>query len=1281
MKKLLYSVAALALAFFVASCQQENLEPVSGNNTVTYTIQVPGATATKAIGEDVAAVTELFYEVYLTEATAEDQYDAKETWLYDGQATISNGTATINLELVNNQNFRVLFWAQVSGTGIYDTENLKAVKMSTALDANQESYAAFSGSDYIKYGDNLLGRTVTLYRPVSQINIATTAESLTLGEDENGANAQTTISFKETGVTVTGLSTTYNIATGAPATDNTEFTYAAKPVSLSESTIKVNNVDYTYVGMNYVGFAPVTGDNVEVSYTITTNEVGVITNTIDNVPVKPNYRTNIIGNLITSTSDYTITLSNEWGGDEIVEFDPSMGLSYADGVYSASTAKGFQAALDNVQEGETIKLTEDIVVAEPAYGQNALNYNRAVSCTIDLCGNTISADTGNSVLRFNITGSGATSDVTMNLKNGKVVAGPNTWCALMACGVDAGAKAVMNIQSLTVEGSKPGDLSVKAWANSVINAQNVTINTTNGAGGFYALGGEVVLDNCTVNQAGLDTAPYLSVAFAVSNNGKMTVNSGNYVSEPTSAAEGNNQGSSHGSWCGGVMNSGGTLIINGGTFANGNYGDDALATAARGCVFVDTGATLEINGGTFNALSKIIDYQNNLGDASKNPVVSIKGGTFSAEPEAEYIIEGYRANAVDSKFVVEEIPTAATIGSTKYEFLADAVNAVQEGETITIVAGTYEESSIKIPASLKNVTFKGEDGAILKDMAITTPDGNSYSVDGLTFDGITFENSRLLFTGWRTGGTEFKNLTIKNCTFKNLDDNSNSAAVHINMDVAEAVNGFTFTDNVIDGATGGSKSGIYAQVTGEVLISGNTINNVSFRPYVIQVTTDDGVADKFIVTDNIFSGSAAGRAQGLGNNDEGTDAVELVVSNNIFKGITNAQQICYWNFNAETTDVDLSRNYYDIDILTNPSMIYYNSAAGNVDDLVEKTIFPIYTELNADGTINTASAYSPVAVVGGVLYSSVEEAVANANAGDVVKLNTDVTLSETLTLPAGVTFNGNGKQINGTIAAAGDLTLEGHTKVTLFSAGFSGNTITIEEGACLEMTGTGRGTFGYANTFDIKGDITDAKVADKTKIQPSLIIPGGISITGGNGFTLNVKDAYVQIGNTSSKNKAANGTFTLNIENSIVDFTDQLTFSEPTSGMNPTFNLNIKDSKVTTATKFCIAAPNTNVVIDNSIVMPGTNLRNSGSLTLMNGSELKAATIQFGENGGNNGTITVDNSKFTITTGNNMGHAYDGQNIGKIIAKNGAEVSVEYYYKAMTIECDATSTFTGTEVQ
>ena len=231
----------------------------------------------------------------------------------------------------------------------------------------------------------------------------------------------------------------------------------------------------------------------------------------------------------------------------------------------------------------------------------------------------------------------------------------------------------------------------------------------------------------------------------------------------------------------------------------------------------------------------------------------------------------------------------------------------------------------------------------------------------------------------------------------------------------------------------------------------------------------------------------------------------------------------------------------------------------------------------------------------------------------------------------------------------------------------------------MEVTGTGRVTFGYDNIFNITGSITDAKTADKTTIKPSMIIPGGISITGGNDFTMNLTNAYVQIGNTSSKNSAANGTFTLNIENSIAEFTNQLTFAEPTSGKNPTFNLNVKNSVLTTAAKLCIAAPNTNVVIDNSKVTLGSYLRNSGVLTMKKGSSLTGKTIQFGENGGNNGTINVDASTLEIKAGS-TGQAFDGKGTGMINATNGATVSVDYY-KDMTINTDATSTFTGTKVQ
>ena len=307
------------------------------------------------------------------------------------------------------------------------------------------------------------------------------------------------------------------------------------------------------------------------------------------------------------------------------------------------------------------------------------------------------------------------------------------------------------------------------------------------------------------------------------------------------------------------------------------------------------------------------------------------------------------------------------------------------------------------------------------------------------------------------------------------------------------------------------------------------------------------------------------------------------------------------------------------------------------------------------------------------------DALTNIFPGQVVNLGADITLDNEFVVPAGVTLVGNGKQINGSVVAGGDLTIEGHLKVTSFSASYYNRVITIGEGACLEVTGTGRVTLGYGNTFNITGTIDNAKTADKTKIQPSLIIPGGMSITGGNDATMNITNAYVQIGSTSSKNSAANGTFNFNFDNCIVECTDQFTLAEPTSGMNPTFNINFKDSVVTTGTKFIVAAPNSTVVLDNSTLTAASYFRNSGEVTLKNGSVLTASTIQFGENGGNDGTTIVDNSTLNIVA-TSAGHALDGKGTGKIVLENGATASVTYY-KALTIDCDATSTFTGTEVQ
>ena len=312
----------------------------------------------------------------------------------------------------------------------------------------------------------------------------------------------------------------------------------------------------------------------------------------------------------------------------------------------------------------------------------------------------------------------------------------------------------------------------------------------------------------------------------------------------------------------------------------------------------------------------------------------------------------YTINSEEGEAMMDEIIAKGANVAVKVSDAAAFNDALASGVSKIIVTGTISDSAIKLPSNVNSLTISG---GTFVNSPINAADGNSYSYKNLTFDGVTFENSRILLTGWRNGEETIENLTVTNCTFKNLNDDTNTAPVHINKDAAEAVVNFTFTNNVIDGATGGSKSGIYVQATGKVVVADNIINNVSFRPFVIQITNDDGIADELIVTGNTFSGSAVGRLQGLGSNEAGTDTVVLKINNNIITGVTGAQQICYWNFNPEKTTIDFSCNYYDIDIVENPSRIYYNGSAAGVDDLIKMTVYPFYAELNEDGTINTDS--------------------------------------------------------------------------------------------------------------------------------------------------------------------------------------------------------------------------------------------------------------------------------------------------------------------------------------
>ena len=379
MKKLIYSAVAMAFAFFAASCQKEVLEPVADGNTVTYTVEVPGALKTKALGDEVAAVDKVYYEVY-----RKDEVETGQP-VYEGNASVSNGQASFELEFVKGQKFVVLFWAQNSAlvntdpeseVGMYYISDLRAVQLVNPGASNNVNAQVFAGKDTVSDCVSAKGGKVELTRPVSQLNIFTTRESLKYGTK--------TITLSESAVTVNGLYTTYNVAEGeAVVTPTTaELIYTTNTVPHTEDTDP--NV---YVAMNYVGFALQETTTVQVDFTIKTSD-GDVAHSVSSVPVKPNYRTNIVGNLLTESTDYNVTLNPVWEEEEHTEI-------------VVSTATDLQTIINNAPDGETVEISlsgdinlgdlASLLRTKAAGSSNSLTIPAGKSIVLNLNGYSMSA--------------------------------------------------------------------------------------------------------------------------------------------------------------------------------------------------------------------------------------------------------------------------------------------------------------------------------------------------------------------------------------------------------------------------------------------------------------------------------------------------------------------------------------------------------------------------------------------------------------------------------------------------------------------------------------------------------------------------------------------------------------------------------------------------------------------------------------------------------------------------------------------------------------------------
>ena len=348
MKKYFLSLVAIAAAMlFATSCQESLVEPQLGGTT-TFTVQVPDQMGTKAIGE-ASSVNKLYVQVYPSDVT--------KNLVFQTTADVVDGLADVELNLIQDQSYDIIFWAQNGNA--YTTADLRSIPMDKKYHNDDEGAAFYAYMN--NFTPNGVSNQVTLTRPFAQLNLGTTAESLETNAGE--------VTLSRSYIKVGKVATSFNTVLGQGEGEQTVL-FELKAVPTETLTVKVNGVDvsYKYISMDYLAVSSDKKAVVDIEALIETTK-GNISHEFTSVPVQKNYRTNIIGNLISSTTDFIVEVNDNWAGDYTEEY-VAPGIRLVNGVYEITSEEGLWSFAELVNggtkaggksfEGKTVKLTCDI---------------------------------------------------------------------------------------------------------------------------------------------------------------------------------------------------------------------------------------------------------------------------------------------------------------------------------------------------------------------------------------------------------------------------------------------------------------------------------------------------------------------------------------------------------------------------------------------------------------------------------------------------------------------------------------------------------------------------------------------------------------------------------------------------------------------------------------------------------------------------------------------------------------------------------------------------------
>lgn len=311
MKRILYSVLAIAVLSLAAGCQREEIiGPAEGPAVdVNFQVSLQGL-QTKAFSDGTKA-KDLYVLVY---ASRTEGNVLLESVSQDLTGAFTGGlTTTVTLRLIRGESYNIVFWAQapnapytldkVNGTITVATEGL-------ANDDLRDAFYAVWSQKVEPTGSH--SYPVELRRPLAQINVLATAEDFAALEASK-------IGFAGSSFTMEAPSV-LNLVTGEAGTPKT-YTFTRNVITEAVDISGYDADKYKYVAMNYVLAGDRVTSNLSFGLYRGTDDL-LFDKAVPSVPYQRNWRTLIVGDVFSLEGQFSVTIVPDFLGAEEVPAGP-----------------------------------------------------------------------------------------------------------------------------------------------------------------------------------------------------------------------------------------------------------------------------------------------------------------------------------------------------------------------------------------------------------------------------------------------------------------------------------------------------------------------------------------------------------------------------------------------------------------------------------------------------------------------------------------------------------------------------------------------------------------------------------------------------------------------------------------------------------------------------------------------------------------------------------------------------------------------------------------------